>query len=229
MFFRLCLMFKTVFIRQLFIGIACLGLTGVGFATISLPAWSAPTVTEHQKILVYGDSLSAAYGIAQQQGWVALLQARLSSQNYGYEVVNASVSGETSSGGLSRLSAALSASKPTVVILELGANDGLRGLPLKAMQANLEQMIKLSQTAGAEVLIIGMQIPPNYGPEYTKSFRQTYPQLSQKHKTALVGFMLEDIAAKPDLIQADGLHPNAQAQPIILQNIWPQLQAMLKK
>jgi acyl-CoA thioesterase-1 len=224
MFFRLCLIFKTVFVRQLLIGIACLGLTG-----INLPAWSTEAVSKTPKILVYGDSLSAAYGIAQQQGWVALLQEKLSSQNYGYEVINASVSGETTSGGLSRFDAALTANKPSIVILELGANDGLRGLPVKTMKANLGQMIKLSKTAGAEVLIIGMQIPPNYGPQYAKSFRQTYPQLSEKHQSPLVDFMLTDIAAKPDLIQADGLHPNALAQPIILHNIWPQLLTMLKK
>jgi acyl-CoA thioesterase-1 len=197
--------------------------------SFSLPAWSAESANKTQNILVYGDSLSAAYGIAQQQGWVALLQERLSRQNYGYDVINASVSGETSSGGLSRFNAALVASKPAIVILELGANDGLRGLPVEAMKANLGQMIKLSKTAGAAVLIIGMQIPPNYGPQYTKSFSQTYAQLSQKHQSPLVDFMLTDIAAKPDLIQPDGLHPNALAQPIILHNIWQQLQAMLKQ
>lgn len=224
MLFRLGLRFKTVFLRLCLIGTA-----GLGLASLSLPAWSAPTATENPTILVFGDSLSAAYGIAQQQGWVALLQEKLSRDNYAYQVVNASVSGETTSGGLSRLSQALAASKPAIVILELGANDGLRGLPVKAMKANLGKMIKLSKTAGATVLIIGMQIPPNYGPQYTKSFRQSYAQLSQQHKTALVGFMLDDIAAKPELIQADGLHPNALAQPIVLDNIWPQLQPMLKK
>jgi acyl-CoA thioesterase-1 len=232
-------MFKTVCLRQFLVGVTCLGLTGLGLtglgltglglATMSLPAWSAAVASEKPTILVFGDSLSAAYGIAQQQGWVALLQEKLNSQNYGYDVINASVSGETTSGGLSRLGQALAAKQPAIVILELGANDGLRGLPVKAMKTNLEQMIKLSKAAGAEVLIIGMQIPPNYGPQYAKSFRQTYAQLSKKHKTALVAFMLEDIAAKPDLIQPDGLHPNAQAQPIVLQNIWPQLQAMLQK
>jgi len=224
MLFRLGLRFKTVCLRLCLIGTAGLGLVG-----FSLPAGCAPTATAKPTILVYGDSLSAAYGIAQQQGWVALLQEKLSRDNYAYQVVNASVSGETTSGGLSRLSQALAANKPAIVILELGANDGLRGLPVKAMQTNLGKMIKLSKTAGASVLIIGMHIPPNYGPQYTKSFHQSYAQLSQQHKIAVVGFMLDDIAAKPELIQADGLHPNALAQPIVLQNIWPQLRPMLKK
>jgi acyl-CoA thioesterase-1 len=203
-----------------------LAISLLGFSFVALPVTA---MAENPKILIYGDSLSAAYGIAQQQGWPTLLQKKLIAKHYQYDVINASISGETTSGGLSRLAAALDEFKPNIIILELGANDGLRGLPLKEMSQNLSAMITLSKKSKAKVLLVGMRIPPNYGPQYTASFSQTYSQLSQQHKISLVPFMLENIAAKPNLIQEDGLHPNALGQGMILDNIWPKLQLMLKR
>jgi len=201
----------------------------VSLCLISFVAWSIPAFAANPKILVYGDSLSAAYGIPQQQGWAALLKEKLDRENLGYDVINASISGETTSGGLTRLARTLEQSKPQAIIIELGANDGLRGLPLKNMRDNLDAMIQLSKKSGAKVLLIGMRIPPNYGQKYTAEFSQTYIKLASQHKIPVVPFMLENIATKPDLIQQDGLHPNTLGQPIILENIWPALQRLIKK
>ncbi len=203
----------------------CLALSVLGFDFVALPSIA---MAENPKILIYGDSLSAAYGIAKQQGWPTLLQNKLIAKHYQYNVINTSISGETTSGGLSRLTATLAEFKPNIIILELGANDGLRGLPLTEMTNNLNEMITLSKKYKLKVLLVGMKIPPNYGPKYTASFSQTYSQLSQQHKISLVPFMLETIAANPNLIQDDGLHPNAIGQPIILENIWSKLQPLLK-
>ncbi len=203
----------------------CLVLSVLGFNFVALPSIA---MSENPKILIYGDSLSAAYGIAKQQGWPTLLQNKLIAKHYQYNVINASISGETTSGGLSRLDATLAEFKPNIIILALGANDGLRGLPLTEMTKNLSAMITLSKKYKLKVLLVGMKIPPNYGPKYAASFSQTYNQLSQQHKISLVPFMLENIAANPNLIQEDGLHPNAIGQPIILENIWPKLQPLLK-
>lgn len=180
-------------------------------------------------ILIYGDSLSAAYGIPSQQGWAHLLSERVQLEKLAYQVVNASISGETTDGGLTRMTSSLNQAKPEIVILELGANDGLRGLPVKNMVANLDAMIRLCKKSGAKVLLVGMKIPPNYGPKYTEEFSQAYAKLAKQHKIALVPFMLENIAAKPELIQQDGLHPNVTAQPMVLENIWPQLSKLLIK
>ncbi len=192
-------------------------------------AWPAQVFAENSKILVLGDSLSAAYGIAKPQGWASLLQTKLQAEHYRYDVMNASISGETSSGGVSRIDALLKQNKPKVVILALGANDGLRGLPIKEMTANLDNIITKSKQSGAKLLLVGMKIPPNYGPKYTKDFEQSYQLLSKRHHVPLVPFMLDNVAVKTDLIQDDGLHPNALGQPIILDNIWPALILMLKK
>lgn len=219
MFFHLFLIFRVRLLRQLF----------VSLLAFSFVAWSPQVFAANPKILIFGDSLSAAYGLPQQEGWAALLQKKLNEERYQYDVVNASVSGETTSGGLSRLNAALAETQAAIIILELGANDGLRGLPLSAMNANLSAMIKQSKKNKAKVLLLGMKIPPNYGPRYAQSFSLTYSQLSKDHKVSLVPFMLENVAARPDLIQQDGLHPNALGQPIILENIWPHLQSLLKK
>ncbi len=181
-----------------------------------------------QTILVVGDSLSAGYGVPQGQGWVALLQARLIQQKSNEQVVNASISGETTSGGLARFADALKTHKPSIVILELGANDGLRGLPIKEMQANLSQMIAQAKAAKTKVILVGMKIPPNYGLKYSKNFTQMYVSLAKQHKIALVPFLLEGVAGKPELIQADGLHPLAVAQPALLENVWVQLKNLLK-
>lgn len=179
-------------------------------------------------ILVYGDSLSAAYGIPREQGWVSLLENRLKQQYPSYQVVNASISGETTNGGNSRIKAALQQHKPDIVILELGANDGLRGLPIAGMRNNLTSMIKASQAAKAQVLLIGMMIPPNYGPKYTREFTSSYATLAKEYKLPLVDFLLDGVAGKAELTQADGLHPNADAQERILDNVWKQLKPILK-
>ena len=201
-------------------------------ALVALPASAKLISPSTQTILVFGDSLSASYGVPQGQGWVALLEAKLAqkqSSKTTYKVVNASISGETTSGGLARFSAALATHKPNIVILELGANDGLRGLPIAEMQTNLSQMIAQAKTVKAKVLLIGMKIPPNYGLKYSKNFSATYTNLAKQHKIALVPFLLEGVAGKPELIQADGLHPIAAAQPSLLDNVWIVLERMLNQ
>lgn len=179
-------------------------------------------------ILVFGDSLSAAYGIPREQGWVALLQQQLDQQALKHEVINASISGETTSGGLTRLKQLLHQHQPDMVLIQLGANDGLRGLPVADMHRNLSAMIELSQQSGAKVAIIGIMIPPNYGPRYTQEFRETYQLLAKKYKLLLVPFLLEGITEKPELMQDDGLHPTAAAQTIVLDNVWKVLAPYFK-
>jgi acyl-CoA thioesterase-1 len=193
-----------------------------------LLAGSGVAVGAEKSILVFGDSLSAAYGMAQARGWVALLAERLKRERSDYSVVNASISGETSAGGAARIAKALAQHKPAVVILELGANDGLRGLPLAQMRQNLAGMIEQSQKTGARVLLVGMRMPPNYGPDYTRAFESTYAELARRHKTALVPFLLEDFADKPDLFQPDRIHPTEAAQPLMLERAWKALQPLLK-
>jgi len=181
-------------------------------------------------ILVFGDSISAGYGLAHvERGWVALLQTRLKDQEYGYQVVNASVSGETTAGGLARLPRALSLHQPKIVILELGGNDGLRALPIAQMRLNLARMADLAAAAGAKVLLLGMRMPPNYGPDFTEQFRSSYSDLARDEKLPLVPFLLNDIALFPALMQADGIHPNEQGQPKLLDNVWPALKPMLHR
>jgi acyl-CoA thioesterase-1 len=197
---------------------------GMGLLFIALQNAVASTRT----ILVFGDSLSAALGIRPEQGWVALLAQRLQTQGYGYQVVNASVSGETSEGGLERLPRALQLHEPAIVILELGANDGLRGLPVSAMRDNLARMVQLAQAAHARVLLVGIRIPPNYGPRYTEEFAAVYPELARQYHLPLVPFLLEKVALDPGLMQQDGLHPNAAAEPAVLDTLWPYLKPLLK-
>jgi acyl-CoA thioesterase I len=181
-------------------------------------------------ILVFGDSISAGYGLARvDQGWVALLQTRLKEQGYGYQVVNASVSGETTAGGLARLPRALQVHQPGIVILELGGNDGLRALPIAQMRSNLGHMIDLATAAGAKVLLLGMRMPPNYGPDFTEQFRLCYVDLARAEKLPLVPFLLQDIALTPTLMQADGIHPNDLGQPKLLDNVWPSLKPLLHR
>jgi len=189
---------------------------------LPLTTWAAGT------ILVYGDSLSAAYGLAQDAGWPTLLQTRLKQKGMNYTVVNASISGETTSGGATRMAEALGAHRPRVVILALGANDGLRGLPLAQMRANLGQMLRACKSAGTRVLLVGMRLPPNYGEAYTRQFAQVYVDLAREHRTALDPFLLEGVADRRELFQADNLHPVAAAQPIILDHIWKALAPLLK-
>jgi len=177
---------------------------------------------------VVGDSLSAEYGLTRGAGWVALLEQKLKAQKIDAAIVNASISGETTSGGRARLPALLSAHKPDLVVIELGANDGLRGLPVDAATGNLRQMITMAQAQRAKVMLIGMRMPPNYGRAYTERFFGMYSALSKEYKAPLVPFMLEGVADKPALLQADRLHPNAQAHPIILNNIWPVFSTLIK-
>lgn len=175
-----------------------------------------------------GDSLSAEYGIARGAGWVALLDQRMKDQKLPVTVVNASVSGETTSGGRTRLPALLSKHKPNIVIIELGANDGLRGLPVAAAESNLRAMVGESRKAGAQVLLVGIRIPPNYGRDYADKLFAMYGILSKDLKTPLAPFMLDGVAQKPELFQPDRMHPLATAHPVILGNIWPHLQPILK-
>jgi len=189
-----------------------------------------PARAETPVILVFGDSISAGYGLARvEQGWVALLQTRLKEEDYGYQVVNASVSGETTAGGLARLPRALMLHRPKIVILELGGNDGLRALPIAQMRANLARMVDLASAAGSEVLLVGIRMPPNYGPEYTEQFRQCYSDVARDKKVPLVPFLLNDVAQLPDLMQADGIHPNEMGQPKLLANVWPSLKPLLHR
>lgn len=180
-------------------------------------------------MLVLGDSLSAAYGIRLEQGWVALLQDRLKDKGYGHRVVNASSSGETTGGALARLPRALERHRPAVVVIELGGNDGLRGLPIADVRANFESLIRLSRDSGANVLLIGMRIPPNYGATYTRTFHDLFGELAAKHRLPLVPFFLDGIALDDSLMLEDGLHPNAAAQPKLLEMVWPKLEPLLKR
>ena len=181
-----------------------------------------------QTVLVVGDSLSAAFGIAQEESWVALLGERLRAKGYGYRVVNASITGDTTTGGVKRLPRALEVHQPAVVVIELGGNDGLRGTPIAVMGANLARMIELSRAAGARVVLAGMQIPTNYGGPYTRAFAAVYPELAQQYGIGLVPFILDGIALDISLFQADGIHPTAEAQQLLLDNVWPVLEKELK-
>lgn len=180
-------------------------------------------------ILVLGDSLSAAYGMNQQQGWVALLQARLSSHGYAQRITNASISGETTAGGLGRLPVLLRQHQPAIVILELGANDGLRGLPIAQIRYNLSKAVQQAQASGASVLLLGMRLPPNYGSQYTEQFAEVYQDIARRHRVALHPFLLEGVATQSWAMQSDGIHPNAQAQPQLAENVWSRLQHLIRK
>ena len=211
------------------------------FSTIVASLVAMPTqakvtnsASNAQIIVIFGDSLSAAYGIKQDEGWVALLQQRLklnhqSQKKVAYQLINASISGETTSGGLSRFADMLSQQKPNIVVIALGGNDGLRGLKADEMYNNLDAMIKQANAKKAKVLILGMKIPPNYGIKYSRQFSDNYQQLATKNAVKLVPFFLDGVAGNPKLIQADGLHPTAAAQPKILDNVWPVLNKMLNK
>lgn len=181
------------------------------------------------RIMVFGDSLSAAYNIDPRQGWVALLEAKIKASDPKAAVINASISGETTQGGLARIKTDLVLHKPTHVLLELGANDALRGLPLAATRANLEGMIRAIQAAKATPVIVGLQIPPNYGPDYATKFQDLYPSLAKQFKVPLVPFLLQGMAERRELFLPDGLHPTAAAQAMVLDNVWPTLQAALHK
>lgn len=196
----------------------------------AVPSYSATAAqTGKPVILVVGDSLSAGYGVAVDSTWVALLQRRLTQEGYGYRVVNASISGDTTGGALNRLPRALDLHRPAIVVLELGGNDGLRGLPLKQVRANFEAMLAQIRAKGAKPVLIGMRMPTNYGPAYADGFHALYGELAKKYAAPHLDFFLDRVALDPELMQADGIHPTTKAQPILLDNMWPVLRPLLKK
>jgi acyl-CoA thioesterase-1 len=198
-------------------------MTVLATALAPAQAMAAP-----RTILVYGDSLSAAYGIAQERGWVALLEARLKSERLDYSVANASISGETTSGGLARMKKVLERTRPAITVIELGANDGLRGLPVTQMRKNLEAMINEAKAVGSRVLLVGIRMPPNYGPDYNRAFDAAYRDLAKEHKTGFVPFFFEGVVQDRTFFQPDNLHPTAAAQPVLLDTVWKALKPMLK-
>jgi acyl-CoA thioesterase I len=193
----------------------------IGLALLPLNAVAAGVV------LVMGDSLSSAYGIGQKEGWVTLLQERLRKNGLDYTVVNESIPGETTAGGASRIKAVVQKSKPTVAIIALGGNDGLRGLPIKQMREHLSQMVSTVKSSGGKVLLVGMKMPPNYGPSYTRDFETAFAEVAKQQKIASVPFMLEGVGERRELFQADNIHPTAEAQPAILDTVWRRLRPML--
>jgi acyl-CoA thioesterase-1 len=199
--------------------VICLGLAG--------SAWGSAAYAK--TVLVYGDSLSSAYGMPERRGWVALLEEKLKRERRDYSVANASISGETTAGGLARLPAVLARHKPAVLVLELGSNDGLRGLPVAAMKQNLEAMIDQAHKAGARVLVIGMRMPPNYGDAYARAFEKAFAEVAKSRKAALLPFLMDGFADKMELFQPDRIHPNETAQPAMLGNVWGALAPLLRK
>ena len=188
----------------------------------------AASAIARTKILVMGDSISAAYGIQRTAGWVALLDQRLGELEAGWQVVNASISGETTGGGLARLPNALAAHDPAIVIIELGGNDGLRGYPVAKIRNNLDQLVALAKADDRVVLLLGIQIPPNYGPRYTDAFAAMYLEIAERRNVAVIPFLLEKVALTPTLMQNDGIHPTAEAQPQLLETVWPALESLLQ-
>lgn len=198
------------------------GLLG---AVLCLAMWSQAALAG--TVLVLGDSISAAFGLDTRQGWVALLEKRLAEQGFSHRVVNASITGDTSAGGAARLPRLLNEHRPDWVILGLGGNDGLRGLPPAQLQQNLAAIVQQSQKAGAKVLILGMKLPPNYGQRYTTAFAEVFPKVAEETGAALVPFVLEGIGGVPSMMQSDGIHPATAAQSRLLENIWPELKPLL--
>lgn len=197
------------------------------FVAVSFFSFSTQAQERTPTIVVFGDSLSAAYRMPQEKGWVTLLAQRIAEKGLNYNVVNASVSGETTDGGLSRLPATLATHNPEILILELGGNDGLRGLPISNIKQNLIEMVTMSQESGAIVLLAGIQIPPNYGPRYTGPFMSQFEEIASDMSLSFVPFLIDGIAQNPDLMQDDGIHPKAEAQEMVLDNVWPVLRALL--
>lgn len=189
-------------------------------------AW-APTYSADRTIVVIGDSLSSGYGLNGDRSWVDMLEDQLGGQAYGYSIVNASIAGDTSAGGRARLPRLLEIHQPAIVIIELGGNDGLRGQPIPRLRENLAHMIEVSRNAGAEVLLAGIRIPPNYGPSYTESLAALYPALAEEHSIPLVPFLMDGVALDPTLMQADGIHPNGAGQQPLFDNVWSVLADML--
>jgi acyl-CoA thioesterase-1 len=189
----------------------------------------APPAFAERTLMIFGDSLAAAYGISPREGWVSLLAEKVEKARLPWKVANASISGETTAGGLRRLSEDLKRHKPSIVVIELGANDALRGQPVAAIRANLEKMVRIAREARAEPVLVGLMIPPNYGIDYAREFREVFATVAKREKVALVPFLLEGVAERSDLFQPDQLHPTAAAQAAILGNVWPVLEPLLKK
>ncbi|MCH8498969.1 MAG: arylesterase [Marinobacter sp.] len=190
----------------------------------------APALAAKPTLLILGDSLSAAYGVETERAWVSLLERRLLDKGYQHwQVANASISGETTDGGLRRLPGLLERHQPAVVVIELGGNDGLRGFPPQVIQQNLAAMVNLTQEAGAKVLLVGIQIPPNYGPRYMAAFAETFQVVAREYEAPLVPFFLEGIYDQPGMMQSDGIHPTTAAQPLMLDNVWPALESLLQE
>ncbi|WHI45987.1 arylesterase [Microbulbifer sp. JMSA004] len=209
----------TAFFRQL--------LTRFGLVLMLSVPNLALSANKPGTLLVLGDSISAAYGIDEELGWVNLLQERLQEKGRPVKVVNASISGETSAGGLTRLPRLMEEHNPQWLIVELGGNDGLRGYPPQSLQRNLQQMVKLAKDSGAEVLLLGMRIPPNYGRAYTEAFAAVFPKVAKAEEVALVPFLLETVALEQGAMQSDGIHPTAKAQPALLDHVWPCVKSLL--
>lgn len=203
-------------------------LPGMLILMLLMMITSAPAYSASKTVLVLGDSLSAEYGLPRGSGWVTLMQNRLRAEKIDASVVNASISGETTSGGKARLPALLQQQRPAIVVLELGGNDGLRGLSLAATQANLREMVRLTTASGAQVLLVGMQVPPNYGLDYSKRFAAMFHGLGREKGVKLVPFLLAGMENSEDFFQSDRIHPNQQAQPLLLDNVWPQLKSFFK-
>lgn len=218
------------FMQRLFLFVLVL-ISSTGFQTTtaadSAPLSTTKPTADKPVILILGDSLSAGYGIDSRDSWPALLQQRLAKNGHAYEVVNASVSGDTSRTGLSRLPDALAVHQPAIVVVELGANDGLRGIPFTEIESSLEKIVSLSQAAGARVLLTGIRLPTNYGPVYTQRFAQVFENVARKMRVPLVPQLLREVSDHRRLMQADGLHPIAAAQPRIVENLWPTLKTLL--
>jgi acyl-CoA thioesterase-1 len=204
-------------------------IKGVFVLLLWLVAGPVPANASAPAILVVGDSLSAAFGIELSDGWVALLQDRLTAEGYEYRVVNASISGDTTGGGLRRLPRALERHRPAITVLELGGNDGLRATPVAVIRDNLKRMIELSKAAGSQVILAGMQLPPNYGATYTAAFAAVYPELAAEFDVTLIPFLMDGVALQPELLLPDLIHPNTEGQPVLLDNAWTVLQPMLAR
>ena len=227
---RILVSFSAFASIAIFAAAAILGISGNALAATAIPTANAaenPAATAKPTIVVLGDSLSAEYGLPRDTGWVALLRARLASERIDYSVANASISGDTTSGGLARLPLVMQRIRPSIVIVELGANDALRGVPLATTESNLRAIVAQIRKGDAKPVLVGMYVPPNYGPDYTRNFHAIYGQLSKELNVPLVPFLLAGFSDKPELFQADQLHPTQQAQPLLLQNVWPTLKPLL--
>ena len=207
----------------------CEGLFKIFLRLALACALVSPVALAHAAtILVYGDSLSAAYGLSREQGWVHLLEQRLRAEKLDYKIANASISGETTLGGRNRIQSALKEHRPAIVVLQLGANDGLRGGSLATVRSNLEAMIDAARAANARVLLVGIRLPPNYGTAYTEKFQQTYREVAGKKKVRLVPYFFEGFGENSDYFQPDGIHPTARAQPLLLETVWKELRPLLR-